>query len=400
MSKSTFIFCTWLWCHVAVAQVKMTDAAGQVRLPDGFRFQHPMTVSTPAQIAVVKARIQRGVEPQTSAYRALIKDADALQTFKADPPAQMVILGGSEKEEDDKGSKVEVRDWLWRNSQGAYASALAHVYSGEEKYAIKAVEILNAWAAKGTTFTGKGCGLQLGNWLNPMLYAVDLLDDYKGWSAPDRARFERWWRQSCLPFVLDKLRNYYNNHGDAGTFGSLTAALAFEDRALLAEAISGLRAHFRANPAPKVAEFGSEWKITKDPKGVYLTLEVPRREGRAGLTYSYLSLTMVVQCLQMARTCGYDFWESKTPQGGGYEAVIVQLYQWGIRQDAFPWSKKPDALDRRDHFNIFELANCHYALPAEMRAWLSQNRPGNGAQGDFYSTLNHGDIFPRRSNQP
>lgn len=137
---------------------------------DGFSFSQPMTVINPMELAEVKRRIDAHIEPQATAFAKLISDADAAQNFHPDPPDTMDIMGGYEP---NTNQETIIRPWLWRNCHAAYASALAYAYTGKTNYADKAVEVLNAWAAKGTTFTGGDRGLQLGSWFSPMLYAAD-----------------------------------------------------------------------------------------------------------------------------------------------------------------------------------------------------------------------------------
>ncbi len=153
----------------------------------GVQFVHPMTVVNPAELAFVKQRISQGAQPQTAAY----------------------------------------------------ATALAYLYNGNPVYAEKAREVLNAWADKDTRFSGADSGLQLGSYFNPMLYAADILMNYDGWTAEERAKFESWWRLRVLENgeVIETMRVKDNNWKDAGILGVITAAVVFEDRALLEEAL-------------------------------------------------------------------------------------------------------------------------------------------------------------------
>ena len=351
-----------------------------------FTFSHPMTVINKVELAVVRKRIEGKVEPQASAYAQLLRDADALQRFKPDPPDTMDIMGGYEP---NTNQETLIRPWLWRNCHAAYASALAYAYSGDKKYAEKAVEILNAWAAGKTVFTGHDRGLQLASWFSPMLYAADLLDDYDGWKPADRQRFKAWWRSNVLVHVREIIHTHGNNWKDAGLLGVLSAAVVLEDKGLLKEGLEGLQDYFeiRTNKQGKVKV---DFKVKKDSRGVYLTREVGRNDGRSGITYTAYALTTMVQALEIARYSGHDFWHCQTAQGSTLQDVIEWYFRWDMLRQPFPWNANPDRMLKRK--NPYEVANNHFKLMPEIEAWLKKNRPVNGEQGDEYVTLNRGDL--------
>jgi hypothetical protein len=354
---------------------------------DGFAFRHPITVINQAELAAVKRRIAQRIEPQATAFAKLIHDADAAQSFHPDPPDTMNVMGGYEK---NSNQELVIRPWFWRNCHAAYASALAYAYTGRTAYADRAVEVLNAWAAKGTTFTGKDRGLQLGSWFSPMLYAADLLHDYAGWKPADRARFEAWWRGHCLPHTLEVMRERDNNWKDAGLLGVMSAAVALEDKSLLAEALAELQSYFQDRTDPHVQIKGA-WKLTKDKRGVYLPREVTRNNGGSGITYTAYAFTTMVQALEIARYSGHDFWPRRTPEGASLQAAIEWQFRWDELNQPFPWNPIP--LHFKTRKNVFEIANNHFHLMPEIGQWLKANRPVNGEQGDEYVTLNKGDLF-------
>jgi hypothetical protein len=355
-------------------------------LPENFEFSHPMTVINQTELAVVKQRIADKIEPQASAFAQLIRDADAARSFVPDPPETMDIMGGYEP---NNNQETVVRPWLWRNGHAAYCSALAFAYTGKTNYADKAVEILNAWAAKKTVFTGRDRGLQLGSWFSPMLYAADLLHNCAGWKSADRDQFNSWWRTNCLVHIRPIARERRNNWKDAGLLGVMSAGVVLEDKALLNEALKELDNYFGAH-TDKRGQMTNEWKIKKDEHGVYLVAEVGRNNGRSGITYTAYSLTTMVQALEIARYAGQDFWHRRTVQRATLQDVIEQYFRWDILKQPFPWNANPDRLPTRK--NPYEIANNHFNLDPQTIDWLKTNRPVNGAQGDEYVTLNKGDL--------
>jgi hypothetical protein len=360
----------------------------------GFQFSHPMTVINRAELEEVRRRIAGHVEPQASAFLKLIADADAAQGFVPDPPVQMNMMGGYEK---NSNEETVTRPWLWRNGHAAYASALAYAYTGNTKYADKAVEVLNAWAAKGTTFVGGDRGLLLGSWFSPMLYAADLLHDYDGWKAADRARFNLWWRTNCLPFAIEKMHEHSNNWKDGCVLGVMSASVVLEDKGLMSDALAELQSYFQ-DRYDKSVQFKGAWKFQKDARGVFLPDEVVRNKGVSGLTYTAYSFTSMVQALEIARYTGHDYWHRQTPEGANVKDAIEWYFRWDILKEPFPWSA--ETLHDEKRKNAFEVANDEFDLMPQIKQWLKANRPVNGAQGDEYATLNKGDMFAAGATRP
>ncbi len=369
-------------CQLGLCQMKITGKEDHIALPVDFKFYHPCTVTSAKEIAVVKDRIKIDVEPQATAFKKLLLAADSLQDFLPNMPDTFYI---------DKGSP-ENRDSLWRSASAAYTSALAYTYSGNVKYAQTAVRVLNAWANKGTVFTGKSRFLQLGAWFTPMLYSADLLNDYNGWKVTDRLQFKKWWKEQCLVNTIYVMRTKLNNWADAGVIGCMAAAMVFEDQSLFEETLNELLSYYKENTTGKADSMGISWKLAKNSRGVYLPLEAVREQGRKGLTYSHLAMTTTSQSLEMARYAGFDFWSANTPQGANFQGVIEQLFKWSILGEDYPWYSNPDN-EKSVQKNCFEIANNNCRLPNSMKDWLKKNRPVLGAQGDEYVTLNKGDIF-------
>lgn len=116
-----------------------------------FNFTHPMTVINIDESEIVKDRVKKKIEPQYSAFNQLLAEAKLVQSFTAEPPKMMTIMGGYEA----NSNLSQVRYLLWRNAHAAYTSALAYHYTRESKYADQAIAILNAWANQEVYFTGK-----------------------------------------------------------------------------------------------------------------------------------------------------------------------------------------------------------------------------------------------------
>jgi hypothetical protein len=98
---------------------------------------------------------------------------------------------------------------LYNDAAAAYALALRWHVSGDDRYADKGVEVLNAWAATLTAIRGTSdrylasgvYGYQLAN-------AAELLRGYPGWKADDFRRFQGLMLDVFLPMNADFLARH------------------------------------------------------------------------------------------------------------------------------------------------------------------------------------------------
>ncbi|MEK4877933.1 carbohydrate-binding protein [Paenibacillus sp. FSL R5-0908] len=171
-------------------------------------YSHPGGIVTADEFAVIKAKVNANLSPWKEAYNVMMRDADngllvqnhAVATwnvpgFYADPAGHIAAKGGLEQD-----------------TQAAYAGALAYRFTGDAKYADKAVELMNAWAV-----TNKAMGMTDAPLASAyvgvgMINAADLLKDYSGWRAAEQAQFQSWIRAVWLPkWIAHKDEN---NWGD------------------------------------------------------------------------------------------------------------------------------------------------------------------------------------------
>ncbi len=335
----------------------------------------------------VRNRIMQGIEPQASAFKALITDANSALNFNSNPPEHMDIMGGYQTD----SNLGAMRNLMERESIAAYSTALAWLYTGKNIYAFKSTQILRSWAEKGTTFSGKDAGLQLGSWFNQILYALDILKEHPDWTSEDHLLFRDWWYREALSYLRDAMTKT-NNWGDAGLLGVLTTAVVFDDQDLLDEGLKILDSYFGerlGNP---------DWKFANKKIGVYLPEEVTRNDGVSGITYTAYALTSMVQALEIARYNGHDYWHRVAENGATMKGVIENYFRWNELGETFPWHPDPAISSSRK--NPFELANNYF--PGEirgMKVWLNSNRPVRGHQGDQYITLNRGELPPLEINK-
>lgn len=118
-------------------------APAPAEAPPARGFRHPGVLVNAAQLELIKQRVRDGIEPQKTAFAALLASPFAALDYAPKPRA--VVECGSYSRP-DLGCKDERRDAI-----AAWSQALAWYVTGDERYARNAIRIMDAWA---TTLTG------------------------------------------------------------------------------------------------------------------------------------------------------------------------------------------------------------------------------------------------------
>ena len=227
----------------------------------------------------------------------------------------------------DGQTNPEVHDYLDKEympklCENAYTLALAYYFSGEEKYAAKASQLLKVWfldtatrmnpnlqfgqAIKGVN-TGRGTGLIDTRHFIKVVDAVGLLQGSKNWTAKDKDGMKQWfaqflnWMQTSKEGI-DEM-DAPNNHGIWYDAQRMSFAL-FVDSASLAKKIV-TNAMQRLDK--QVDEAGS------------LPHEMERT---IALHYSVFALQAFFYVAQMAETIGVSVWQQTTPSGKSLQKVF------------------------------------------------------------------------------
>ena len=108
-------------------------------------FRHPGVLVTKGQLDFIKGKLADGAEPWTAAFNLAKSDPLAAPTYVPMPRAS-VNCGSNNVP--DEGCTEEKRD-----ADAAYTNALLWTLTGDEAYAKKAIEIMNAWSAVLKTHT-------------------------------------------------------------------------------------------------------------------------------------------------------------------------------------------------------------------------------------------------------
>jgi hypothetical protein len=395
------------WKHTATGTFKLagTHAAITLRglIVNPNPTLHPRTVFDAAELETIKARVNSSTQPQRNAWtQRVLPDANDGLNFTADPEASYSFDTGAGS---GQGTVPYSRAAFWRNSTPAYACALAYLQTGDTRYANKAVQILNAWATKAPNMLPEGRshpGLHIASFLVQFLYADDLLRgaSYQPWLNA-RSRFETWWRNKPMTniraVISEKMpgntpaqwrQGDGTNWLDAAINAMLAAGIAFEDNSLRDEMIERMENYFVGT-----------WRIKKEPYGpggaqvATLVRDAARNKDGVllGVSYTGYAMSSMVQALEMARYCGTNLWNAKTPEGVGYQEVIEQWFRWNYLGEEFR-GQTGNTVEKepRMHSNVLEAANRNLDMSQKFKNYVANNRPIPGCPRDDYPTFTRG----------
>lgn len=156
-----------------------------------YTFNHPCAMYSQSDFDRVKASLDGDTAPSEVqlAYQSLRTSQYASLTHQANP--QEKIVRG-----DPTGTGYSSENYVYamRDAAAAYQMALVWKLSGDDQYAAKAVEILNAWAATCKEITSNDANnvLAAGAQGYTFANAAEILRDYSGWSTSDFTVFCNW----------------------------------------------------------------------------------------------------------------------------------------------------------------------------------------------------------------
>jgi hypothetical protein len=166
-------------------------------LVKGFVFTHPGMLNSKAELNFIKAKITAGEEPWKSALNKM-KSSYFGNTGWVPKPISVVDADWSPSK-NDAGTEND-------DATAAYTQALLWYFTGNESYAKKSVEILNAWAVTLTGHTSKELQKQLvAGWcgsLFPMAAEI-MRASYPKWTGEEISKFSAMLNKAFLPLLIN-----------------------------------------------------------------------------------------------------------------------------------------------------------------------------------------------------
>lgn len=194
-------------------------------------FTHPGVLVSRPQLDFVRAKVQAGAQPWKSAYDQMMASKYASLGRTAEPRA--VVECGSYSNP-NYGCTDEREDAI-----AAYTLSLAWYITQDSRYAVKAVEIMDAWSAVIKDHTNSNAPLQTGWAGSSWPRAAEIIKyTYSGW--PNAGRFATMLRTVYLPKVI----NGSNSNGNwelSMTEAAIGISVFLEDRTSYDKAVAKFR---------------------------------------------------------------------------------------------------------------------------------------------------------------
>jgi hypothetical protein len=286
---------------MAVTHVMTVGAQTQVSTASPHapaRFTHPGLLSTQADLDRMKAKVGAGEQPWKGSWDILVRNTDAI--MKASPEVVEKVRAG--------GRVAENYIRLARDCARAYQLALRYHGSGDDRFADKAVGILNAWAAGHTGWEGdSNLALRGGIYGHQFACAAELLRDYQGWDRDDFRKFQQYMLEQFYPgnrnFLSSRFgtppHHYWANWTLANQASMMAIGVLCDDREIFEE---GLKYFFEGNGTEAI--YNSVNFIHPDGLGQWQ--ESGRDQGHSAMGPQLMGVVCEIAWNQGIDLYGYD----------------------------------------------------------------------------------------------
>lgn len=332
----------------------------------GLAGPNPRVYLNAAEIAAIKAKVSAGQEPWKSAYAKMKSDADAA----LNQAALSVTKSGSTSHD-----YYTMKPYNWANnmpspcgathcdgrinpkadradyeasmkvSAAVRALGLGYAFTGDARYADKAIALLRVWALDAATYMSpkvfNSQAIEQFVSFPGLFYGADLIWNYPGWNAAEKTAFAAWTKA----FTTDAAGRTYPANWDSWRQAFVASGAALIGDAAL---MNSAWAAFKADVAKKI-----------DPTG-----RMPQETGRTlSLDYSIYAINAMTQVAEIARHNGVDLygyssgsrnleraWDFHTPyliNPGGWPYEQIKAYNKdgvAIWELAYMRTKNPEYL--------------------------------------------------------
>lgn len=175
-----------------------------------YTFNHPCAMYTADDFARVKTELDGNTIREVSQAFTALKSSPYSSLSRMPEPQELIVRG------DPKGTGIDKENYAYamRDAAAAYQTALIWKLSGDEAYAKKSIEIMNAWALKCKKITSNDANQVLAAGAQGYTFAcaAEMMLGYSGWNAGDVAKFKQW----MLDVFATKNKGFLE-HKDANT---------------------------------------------------------------------------------------------------------------------------------------------------------------------------------------
>ena len=352
---------------------------------------HPNMYLNQAEIDAINSKVSGNVEPWSSAYAKVMSAANsALSKSLLSVTFQGKTSNQYYTEKPYCGWPDGCRDGQINPDadRGDYVAAielgnlvrdlgLAYAFTGEAKYADKAIDFIRVWSldagTRMTPTTAAGNRIELFITLPGYFYGADLIWNYDGWDAGEKAAFADWVKK-----VGDHAKGNgagLNNFANWRVVLIASAGALLDDSALL---------NFAA----------TEWKrlvpLQMDGSGK-MGWEVSRSKG---LHYSLYAINAMIQGAEILRHRNVNLYDYSSA-GKSLELALDYITPYAINPAGWANTgyQQITTITQKDSMALYELAYSHYQKQSYLDAITRWKRPMDETRVMGINTLTHANRF-------
>ncbi|GAB2982952.1 alginate lyase family protein [Saccharothrix stipae] len=200
-------------------------------------FTHPGVLVSKGQLDFVRARVNAGAQPWRGAFDQMV--AHPFASLSRVPKPRAVVECGSYSNP-NYGCTDEREDAL-----AAYTLSLAWYVTRDNRYAAKAIEIMDAWSATIRDHTNTNAALQTAWAGSSWPRAAEIIKHVHG-NWPNSGRFATMLREVYLPEIVNGRAATNGNWELSMMEATLGISVFLEDRAVYDRAVSTFRTRMPA----------------------------------------------------------------------------------------------------------------------------------------------------------
>ncbi|NOZ53111.1 MAG: hypothetical protein GXP08_08215, partial [Gammaproteobacteria bacterium] len=348
---------------------------------------HPNMYLNQEEIDAIKTKVSANLQPWAGAYSKVMSAANSALSKS---PLSVTFQGKTSNqyftEKPYCGWPDGCRDGQINPNadRGDYEAAikvgdavrdlgLGYAFTGEAKYADKAIEMIRVWSLNSDTFmkptTAAGNRIELFITLPGYLYGADLIWNYTGWDADEKTAFTNWVK--TLGDDAKASGAGLNNFANWRVVLIAAAGALLDDNTLL---------NFAA----------TEWKrlvpLQMSGSGV-----MGQEYGRSkGLHYSLYAINAMIQGAEILRHRNVNLYDYSN-SGKSLELALDFVTPYAINPASWPY-KQITTITQKDSMALYELAYSYYKKPLYLDAINRWNRPMDEIRVMGINTLTHANL--------
>ncbi|MCF3108292.1 alginate lyase family protein [Niabella sp. CC-SYL272] len=290
---------------------------------NGQSFIHPGILHSREDLARMKTAIQAQKEPAFSGYGIFAKDPCSQYTYKIKGPLDTVSRNPT------VGQGIYDSD-----ANAAHQNAIMWAVTGDNRYAQKAIEIINSWSATLKAIRGRDAVLMAGLGPFKMVNAAEIIRyTNAGWSKADITNAEKHFKEVIYP-VIKNYAPFANGNWDAAALKTAMAIGVFcNDRAIFEDA---LRYYTKGGGNGSILNY-------------VINANGQIQESGRDQPHAQLGIGMLAECCAIAWNQGldlYGFEDNRLLKGFEYTA------KYNLGNDDMPFQEWLDRTGKYHHYTI------------------------------------------------